>query len=203
MLQIKSKYKVCKRLGSSVFEQCQNQKFTLSEARSKKMGGNRRRRNVSDYGKQLLEKQKMRFTYGLSERQLVNYVKEANLMPEPRLALNKLLECRFDNVIYRMNLAPTRRAARQMSSHGNIKINGKKTTIPSRQISVGDTIEVRDESKDSPLFADIRRGEGTGSVPNWLVFDAKNLSGQVKGEPSYSAGDTLLDYSAVFEYYSR
>lgn len=201
MLKIKSKYKICKRLGSSVFEQCQTQKFTLSEARSSKM--RRRRRNVSDYGKQLLEKQKLRFTYGLTEKQLTKYVNEANNNPEPRLALNKLLELRLDNIIYRVGLTPTRRSARQLASHGHITVNGKKTNVPSRQLKIGDAIAVREGSKDSPLFAEIIKGEKTEALPNWLVFDAKNLSGQVKGEPVISVGDSLIDYSAVFEYYSR
>lgn len=200
MLKVKSKYKVCKRLGSSVFEQCQTQKFTLSEARSSK--NKRRRRNVSDYGKQLLEKQKLRFTYGLTEKQLTKYVNEANNTPEPRVALNKALESRLDNVIYRIGLAPTRRAARQLASHGHVLVNGTRTNVPSRGLKAGDAIAVREGSKDSPLFAEIRKGEGAGAVPNWLVFDAKNLSGQIKGEPS-EVTDTLIDYPAVFEYYSR
>jgi small subunit ribosomal protein S4 len=203
MLQIKSKYKVCKRLGSSVFEQCQTQKFTLSEARSKKTGSRRQRRNVSDYGNQLLEKQKMRITYGLTERQLTNYIKEANLTPDPQVSLNKFLENRLDSVIFRLGLAPTRRAARQIASHGNVLVNGKKATIPSRRMSIGDSIEVRDGCKDSPLFADIRKGESIKTTPNWLTLDFKNLSAQIKGEPTHSAGDSHLDYSAVFEYYSR
>jgi len=184
-----------------VFEQCQTQKFTLSEARSSKT--KKRKRGVSDYGKQLLEKQKLRFTYGLTERQLTKYVNDANNTPDPRTSLNKALELRLDSVVYRLGLAPTRRAARQIASHGHVTINGKRTTVPSRQLFAGDTIAVRDGSKDSPLFAEFRKGETGGAIPNWLVFDAKNLSGQVKGEPSLTPSDTLIDYSAVFEYYSR
>jgi len=163
----------------------------------------RRRKNVSDYGKQLLEKQKMRFMYGLTERQLTRYVNEANKTPDPKVSLNKALESRLDNIIYRIGLATTRRASRQLVSHGHIVVNDKKTNVPSRKLIIGDTIMVRDGSKDSPLFLDIRKGESERAVPNWLTFDAKNLSGQIKADPAYAAGDTLIDYSAVFEYYSR
>ena len=188
-------------MGNSVFEKTQTQKFALSEARFHKT--RRRPRPLSDFGKQLIEKQKVRFTYGLSEKQLSNYVAQAITAPDPTKALHVAMESRLDSVIYRLGLASTRRAARQMASHGHVTVNGKKTTIPSQKIKVGDTVAVREGSKDSGLFLEIRKEGVEGATPNWLVFDVKQLSAQVKAEPGYNPSETLLDYPAVFEFYSR
>ena len=203
MLQIKSKYKVCKRLGSGVFEQCQTQRFTLAEARAHaSKGRGRRRGGMSDYGAQLLEKQRVRFTYGLSERQFSSYVSAAMHEGDPAAALHKSLEMRLDNAVYRLGLASTRRAARQMTSHGHIEVNGRRMTVPSHHVRVGDKLTVRDRSKDSVLFSSVSDGEGT-PPPNWLSLDAKTLTGSVVGEPAYVAGESLYDYQSVLEFYSR
>src|SRR5665213_594831 len=129
MLQIKSKYEIAKRLGTGSSEQTQTQKFALSEARSKKdkRGG----RGGSDFGRQLLEKQRVRFTYGLSERQLSNYAQAAMTEKDPSTELHRSLEMRADSILYRAGFSPTRRAARQALSHGHVKINGTRTTRPS------------------------------------------------------------------------
>lgn len=202
MLQIKSKFKIGKRLGASVFEQCQTQKFALSEGRMRKARQGGRRRNVSDYGKQLLEKQKVRFTYGLTERQFANYVKEGAKDAQPAHALFRALELRLDNVVYRLGLASTRRAARQLVSHGHITVNGRKSTVPSRAMRVGDVIGVRGGSKESPLFSEDALKERV-AAPNWIKADLKQLTGTISGEPQYDALVAAGDYAVVFEYYSR
>ena len=114
---IGAKYKICRRLGSGVFEKCQNQKFSLSEARHEKSKRGKRRKQISDYGQQLIEKQKIRFSYGISERQLRNYIKEATAMKKitAREGLFQLLESRLDNTLYRLGIAVTRPLARQMA----------------------------------------------------------------------------------------
>ncbi|MBL4644772.1 MAG: 30S ribosomal protein S4 [Candidatus Pacebacteria bacterium] len=197
----KPKYKICKRLGNGVYEKCQTQKFALSEARVKKTF--KRRRNLSDYGRQLLEKQKVRFAYGITEKQLRKYVTAAVRTKEPTLELFKGLETRLDNTIYRSGFAPTRRAARQMVSHGHITINGKKMTVPSHMLKTGDVLSVRDGSKDKPLFVlnmDTIAGHG---APKWLTTDGKKLTSKVKAVPEFVASDTFFDLPAVFEFYSR
>ena len=205
MLPIKSKYKVAKRLGGSIFEQTQTQKFALSEARSalkKKRGG----RGASDYNRQLLEKQRLRFTYGLSEKQLANYAKKAYTVDNPTNALHGMLEMRADSVVYRAGIAPTRRAARQLVSHGHITINGKRITTPSYRLKKGDVLAVREGSRGSPLFAHLAEGEGKEvfrGVPQWLSFDPALLKVEILQEPTYGAAETPLDYSTVFEFYSR
>ena len=201
MLPIKSKYKIAKRLGAGIFEQTQTQKFALSEARSKKPP----RRGGSDYGRQLLEKQRVRFTYGLSERQLSNYAKKAYEQPDPGVALHRMLEMRADSVAYRSGLAPTRRAARQLVSHGHIVVNGVRITTPSHHIKKGDVVTIREGSRRSPLFPRFTE-EGKGearAIPQWLSFDVTTLKVEVMGEPAYTPAETTLDYATVFEFYSR
>ena len=202
MLPIKSKYKIAKRLGAGIFEQTQSQKFALSEARSSKKPP---RRVGSDYGRQLLEKQRVRFTYGLSERQLSNYAKKAYEQPDPGVALHRMLEMRADSVAYRSGLAPTRRAARQLVSHGHLVVNGVRITTPSHHIKKGDTVTVREGSRRSPLFTRFtEEGKGeTRAIPQWLSFDVTALKADVVGEPAYTPSETTLDYATVFEFYSR
>ena len=161
----KPKYKICKRLGSGVYEKCQTEKFALSEARVKKTF--KRRRNLSDYGRQLLEKQKVRFTYGITEKQLRKYVSRAVITKEPAAELYKGLETRLDNTVYRLGFAPTRRAARQMVSHGHIIINTKRMTVPSHIVKKGDIIEVREASKDKTLFVGNSETISAHTAPKW------------------------------------
>ena len=205
MLPVKSKYKIAKRLGANIFEQTQTQKFALSEARSQKIKRGGRGRGGSDYGRQLLEKQRARFTYGLSERQLSNYAKSAYAEADPSTSLHRKLEMRADSVVYRSGIAPTRRAARQLVSHGHITVNGRRITTPSHQLKKGDTISVREGSRKSPLFTKFSEAPEAGqrAVPHWLSFDPSTLKAEVTGEPLYTPLETTLDYPVVFEFYSR
>jgi len=197
----KPKYKICKRLGNGVYEKCQTEKFALSEARSKKTY--KRRRNVSDYGRQLLEKQKVRFAYGISEKQLRNYVLNANNAKEPTTELFQELETRLDNVVYRLGFASTRRAARQMVNHGHIVVNDKKMTIPSYTTKKGDAVKVREGSKDKPLFIIRKESIAGHSAPKWLTIDVKKLSASIKAPPEFTTSDVVFDFPSVFEFYSR
>ena len=197
----KPKYKICKRLGNGVYEKCQTQKFALSEARAKKTF--KRRRNLSDFGRQLLEKQKVRYAYGITEKQLRKYVDIAVKAKDPATELFKQLETRLDNTVYRLGFAPTRRAARQMVSHGHMRVNDKKMTVPSHAVAQGDTLTVRDGSKDKPLFAANMDTITSHTAPKWLSADAKKLTATVKSAPEFVASDTVFDLPAVFEFYSR
>ena len=205
MLIVKSKFKIAKRLGAAVFEKTQSQKFALSEARSaatRKRGG----RGGSDYGRQLLEKQRVRFTYGLSERQLSNYAQAAFAEKNPSESLHRALETRADNAVYRAGLASTRRASRQAVSHGHITINGKRITTPSYHLQKGDVLAVREGNRSSPLYAALTEAKeegGARAVPKWLNVDIGLLKAEVTGEPQYSALEAGLDYATVFEFYSR
>jgi small subunit ribosomal protein S4 len=203
MLQIKSKYKIAKRLGAGIFEQTQTQKFALVEANAKpkKRTG---RGGGSDYGRQLLEKQKVRFTYGLSEKQLSNYAEKAFTEKNPSEALHKALELRADSAVYRAGLAPTRRAARQAVSHGHITVNGRRITMPSYSLKAGDKLGVREGNRKSPLYASLsEKSEQGRAVPQWLNVDIGVLTAEVIAEPSYAPAESGLDYPTVFEFYSR
>lgn len=197
------KFKIAKRLGAPIFEKTQTQKFALSEARHAKTR-NRRPGAMSDYKRQLIEKQKMRFTYGISEKQLRKYVDESIMhSAQPIAYLIARLESRLDSVVYRLGLAKTRRMARQMVSHGHVTVNGVRSTIPSQQVQKGDVIGVREGSKTAALFENFaERHEGAG-VPNWLTFDVKQMQGTVTNLPAYEPTETLFDPEQVLEYYSR
>ncbi len=196
----KAKYKLCKRLGGALFEKCQTQKYALSEARARK---SRRRRVMSDYGKQLLEKQKVRFAYGITEKQLRKYVYAAMKTQDTAKYLNRYLEMRLDNVVYKMGLAPTRRAARQMVSHGHILVNGRKNTVPSHQTKTGDIISVREGSKARTLFSNLHEALKKQKTEKWIKLDTKNMSAELLETPSYDPAQSVFDFVAVFEFYSR
>ena len=136
-----------------------------------------RRKKVSQYGQQLKEKQKVKFVYGVLEKQFEKYYHKAtNMKGITGDNMLQLLEQRLDNVVYRLGLGKTRRAARQIVVHGHIRVNGQKVDIPSYSVKVGDVITLRQKSTESELFKGLR--EGTGMVtPKWLTFDAPNLTG--------------------------
>jgi small subunit ribosomal protein S4 len=202
-MKIGPKFKIAKRLGAPIFEKTQTQKFELSVAR----GGRRTQRRpgqMSDYKRQLIEKQKMRFSYGITEKQLRRYVDEAvEKSTQPVAFLMERLELRLDNVIYRLGIAKTRRLARQMVSHGHVVVNGKKITVPSHKVKPGDTVSVREGSKQSVLFVTLAETHEMASVPAWLSFDLKKLEGKVKTVPVYNPSETLFDPDQVLEFYSR
>lgn len=196
------KFKIAKRLGAPIFEKTQTQKFALSQAR----GGRRVRRpgQASDYKRQLIEKQKMRFTYGITEKQLRRYVDEAiKKSNQPILLLMERLESRLDNTIYRLGLTKTRRFARQVVSHGHILVNGKKLSIPSHKVKIGDVITIREGSKQTGIFVQIAETHESAGVPAWLSIDIKKLTANVTGLPVYNPAETLFDPEQVMEYYSR
>ncbi len=199
------KYKIARRLNAPVFEKTQTQKYALSQARRSKSKDAGRPKAKSNFGRQLNEKQKARFTYGISERQFSKYVK--NLLTKkgtnPAEKLLETLENRLDNVIYRLGFATTRRFARQMVSHGHVVVNGVKVNIPSYQVSVGEVIKAREGSLKTKLFATLEEKHKTYTVPSWLAFDIEKKEGKVQGVPKVGPGDLLFDPKAVLEFYSR
>lgn len=197
------KYKLCRRLGANIFEQCQTQKFASSEPAVKKgKKGNGRR---SDYGNQLIEKQKVRFMYGVREKQFSNYVayamESAKKGVSPADLLFQKIEERLDNVVYRLGFAHTRALARQMVSHGHFTVNGKKFTIPSYSVKIGDVIAIREGSKSSALFKDAAVKLKAIKKPDWFTFDDTKLTATVSGTPKNP--DPILNFQVVIEFYSR
>jgi len=196
------KFKIAKRLGAAIFEKTQTAKFALSQARTGK--ARRRPGQMSDYKRQLIEKQKMRFTYGITEKQLRRYVDEAvEKSNQPIIMLMERLESRLDNVVYRLGLAKTRRFARQIVSHGHVFVNGRRLSIPSYKTKIGDVVTVREQSKQKGPFVQIADTHEAVGVPSWLSIDIKKLSASMTGVPVYKPAETLFDPEQVMEYYSR
>jgi small subunit ribosomal protein S4 len=158
-------------------------------------GPTARRRQVSDYGVQLQEKQKARYMYGVLERQFRRIFEKAQRYPgETGAHLFILLERRLDNVVYRMGLATTRQQARQLVSHGHITVNGRKTNIPSFTVKVGEVIAVRPQSRSRAYFKNIvESGElGKNKVPDWLRLNAADM-----------AAELGINEQLIVEFYSR
>ncbi len=204
----KKAYKVCRRLGAGVYDKCQTQKFALSEARHERGGkGGGRRRTLSDYGKQLLEKQRVRFAYGISEKQLRRYNAEAQrvavLGNDPAARMLEQLEMRIDNIVYRAGLAPTRRAARQMVSHGHVQINGVRTTVPSATLKEGDTFSLRERTKKLPILDAVRERAAQTTLPAWLNFDTEKWEGTVLARPTPENTEMPGSIPVILEFYSR
>ncbi len=165
-------------------------------------GGNRRRK-VSEYGAQLKEKQKVKFVYGVQEKQFHKYyLKAANMKGITGENMLRLLEMRLDNVVFRLGLAKTRRMARQVVGHGHIRVNGQKVDIPSYQVKVGDVITLRPRSAEYEMFKSLREGT-TVLTPKWLTFDAPNLTGNVNALPVREDIDLQVAENMIVEYYSR
>lgn len=200
------KYKICRRLGAGVFEKCQTQKFALAQetAIRPRKGGSRS--GGSSFGVQLLEKQKARFSYGVSEQQFFRYVKEAMARKGGNSAndLVARLEARLDNVVYRLGFATTRRQARQLVSHGHIKVNGKRLTTPSYKVEIGDVVSIRTESQQSPFFANLTEHIAERKLPNWLKVSEGNLhQASVEAAPEIIASDLIFDPAVIIQFYSR
>lgn len=201
-MKIGPKFKIAKRLGAPIFEKTQTQKFELSQQRGGRRG--KRRPQMSDYKRQLIEKQKMRYTYGITEKQLRRYVDEAvEKSNQPVAVLMDRLESRLDNIVYRLGLAKTRRFARQIVSHGHIMVNGKKITVPSHKVRLNDVISIREGSKQKGMFVNLADTHEAAGVPAWLSFDIKKLEGATKAAPVYNPAETLFDPEQVLEFYSR
>lgn len=161
------------------------------------------RRRKSDFGIKLQEKQKLRFNYGLSERQLRHLMLNARKSTEPTgETLLQLLERRLDNVVFRAGLAPTVIAARQLVSHRHVRLNGKPVNIPSIRLNVGDVITVKPESMNLPIVLGtlqdlpLRR-------PEWLLWDEKDKTGKVTHLPTAEDVPFPIDVQQVVEYYAN
>ncbi len=199
------KYKIARRLGAPIFEKTQTAKFALSKERREKNGKRGFSRPKSEFGLQLVEKQKARFTYGLTEKQFSKYVKEAmdKKGKSATASIFESLELRADNVAYRSGFASTRLGARQMVGHGHMLVNGKRITIPSYKLSEGDVLSIRVASSGKPLFQGLDERLKAQTVPSWIKFDFDKKTATVQGMPKYEQSENLFDLNAVLEFYSR
>lgn len=163
-----------------------------------------RRSRLSDYGLQLREKQKLRRIYGVLERQFRNYYKKAAQQKgSTGENLLKLLECRLDNVVYRMGFGITRSEARQLVSHKAIQVNGQTVNIPSYQVKADDTIAVHDRSKKQLRIQEALSLSEQYGIPDWVDVDAKKMAGTFKSVPERSDLPPDINESLVVELYSK
>lgn len=158
-------------------------------------------RKLSEFGIQLREKQKMRFSYGLTEKQLEKVFKEAEKKTGVTAdEMMKILESRLDNVIFRLGFAPSRTSSKQLVGHGHFMVNGRKVTIPSYRVRIGDIINIRLESKNHPSFKNLTDQLKNYEVPIWLGLDKNILEGTVIEKPAKIP--QLFDINIVVDYYS-
>lgn len=202
-MKIGPRYKKARYLGAPVFRKTQTQKYSMRAQRKEKTKG-RRRGAKSEYGQQLLEKQKARYSYGVSGKQFGKYVKMAlKASGDNAKNLMRILEGRLDNVVLRAGFAPSRSAARQMVSHGHIKVNGTIVTIPSYEVRVGDKLTIRDGSKNKGIFSKLDEELKNTAFPAWLKVDAGTREIGIAGEPAVDMNDLLFNVRSVLEFYTR
>jgi len=165
-------------------------------------GANKRRGKTSEYGTQLLEKQKAKYTYGLLERQFANtFDKASRKKGKTGEILLQLLEARLDNIVYRLGIAPTRRAARQLVNHRHILVNGEVVNIPSYSVSEGDLIGVREKSKS--LLVVKESVTGAQSKYPWLEWDEVQLTGKFLNYPERDLIPENIKEQLIVELYSK
>ena len=190
------RFKQCRRLGLNV---CGHPKAMDRAER----GTSRADKKLSPYGTQLLEKQRLKAYYGVLEKQFANYVHKAEKSKESTgTVLVQLLECRLDNIVYRLGLASSIRQARQMVVHGHILVNGKKVDIPSFNVSVGDEIKLREKSQKNVMFKENFESNILNVLP-YLSKNEDNFSGVLERLPQRTEVPIEINEVLVVEYYSK
>ena len=188
--------KRCKTLGISP--------AVMGISKDTKRNPKKGRQKPSEYAKQLNEKQKVKFIYGILEAQFRRYYEKASRM-EGKTGENllNLVECRLDNVVFRLGFAYTRREARQLTSHGHFTVNGKKVNIPSYLVQPGDVIAVCEKSRSSAKFKALLEDNGSAVTPKWLEREKDSFEGKVVALPSREDIDYDIEEQLIVELYSR
>lgn len=201
--------RICRRNGTKLMlkgERCFTEKCAM-DRRSGPPGahaGGRRRSKQSERGAQLMEKQKAKHSYGMYERQFKRFFDEATRMPGiTGENLLNLLERRLDNVVFRLGFGDSRSQARQIVRHGHIKLNGRRTNVPSCLVKAGDVIEWRKESTKNEYYKTLVEKIEDKDVPAWLSLDKGSMSGKVLTLPASGEIRTNFDEKAIVEWYSR
>jgi len=203
MLHVKEKKE--RALGTKLFlkgERCGSSKCALTRRSYRPGMHGKKRKNISEYGHQLLEKQKIKYSYGLNETQIKKIFQEA-LKSSANIKdfVIKELESRLDNVAFKLGFAPSRRVARQLISHGHIAVNNKKVKVPSYKVNIGDVISIRPQSKNITNFKDLENNLKKYQPPTWLFLDKEKMEGKVLAFPQEVDGQ--FDINVVVDYYAR
>ncbi|MFH1098917.1 MAG: 30S ribosomal protein S4 [Candidatus Uhrbacteria bacterium] len=197
------KHRMCRRVGEKLcdLDRCP---ITRREYPPGAHGATAKRRKVTEYGAQLLEKQKAKVVYGILERQLRGYYERAlRSQGDTGVILSRFLECRLDNVVFRMGFTKSRAAARQAVTHGHVMVNARRVSIPSYQVRVGDVVALRERSRTSPLFVDYPRLAAERIVPVWLTIVPDDFRGQVIRLPEPADIKNPFRIRGIVEFYSR
>ena len=197
----------CRREGTKLFlkgDRCYSDKCAITKRHTPPGMHGQGRKKQSEYGIQLREKQKVRRAYGVLESQFRKYYDvAANMHGVTGDNMLQLLERRLDNVAYRLNFGESRPMARQLVTHGHIRVNGKKVDIASYQVKVGDVITLRDKTRDIELFKTLREQGASRTIPKWLELDAETLTGKVVALPQRDDIDLTIEEHLFVEFYSR
>lgn len=195
------KTKIARKLGEPIFGP--DKYFEKKNYPPGQHGNNRRRRKVSEYGVQLKEKQKAKYTYGVLEKQFSNLFNKAQSSKGVTgVVLLQLLESRLDNVVFRLGVAPTRQAARQLVSHRHIVVNGVLTNIPSFKVRPGDIISVRERSKSLEVISDSLAGTNHTKF-SWLEWDSDQMAGKFLNVPEREEIPENIEEQLIVELYSK
>ena len=202
-----AKCRICRREGCKLFlkgDRCFTGKCAFDRRPLAPGQHGRARKKVSEYATQLREKQKTRRTYGLLERQFHSYFTKADMQKGVTgTNLLVLLECRLDNVVYRLGFANSRNQARQLVRHGLFTLNGHKVNIPSIQLRVGDSVEIPEKNRQVKIFADAQETIGRRGTPNCLEADYDAFKGTVKAMPQREDIHTEVNEQLIVELYSK
>jgi small subunit ribosomal protein S4 len=199
--------RLCRRYGEKLYlkgDRCFSPKCAFTRRPTPPGSATQRRRKVSDRGIQLREKQRARVFYGLLERQFRGYYDEAlRKTGVTGDILVRSLESRFDNVVYRLGFADSRKQARQLVRHGHLSLNGRKTDIPSVNIKVGDEIGFSARGAKSEYAKILQETLKSKQAPSWLSLDIAGMKGRVIAEPTLEQAEAFFDPNVIVEYYSR
>ena len=205
-MKLGPKEKYCRRFGIKMMwnDRCSSSKCGLIRRKYRPGVHGHKPRSLSLYAKQLLEKQRLKFYYLINERQLKKYVELAKKSKKAApQALIEILERRLDNVIWRLGFASSKLLARQLVSHGHFLLNGKRITIPSYLVEVGDVIEIRPQSMNIKPFEDLSQRLKFHQPPSWLEIDKNNFKAKVLKLPSYEEITHNFNLPLVIDFYSR
>jgi len=199
--------RVCRRQGDKLMlkgAKCFTPKCPVEKRHTPPGQHSSARRKVSEYSLQLKEKQRVRYIYGVLERQFKKHFAEAERRPgltgENFL---RILEMRLDNAVYRLGFADSRRQARQLVLHGHITVNGRVASVPSYQVKVGDVVSWKEGSSELVLYQAVVKDIGSKTIPSWLNLDRETISGRVLAVPSRSDIESTIDERLIVAFYSK
>jgi small subunit ribosomal protein S4 len=205
-MKIQAKCKVCRSLGQKILwnERCASGKCALTRRRVRPGIHAYKPRSLSDFARQLIEKQKIRYFYLLKEKQMKNIVDKAKQLKDPLpVALIKLLESKLDTVIWRLGYTHSKLQAKQLISHGHFLVNGKKINLPNYLLKPGDVIEIKERSKNLQIFKDLNKRLKLAQIPAWLKIDFNSLKGEFLRYPEIEEVNLPFNLNLALQFYGK